>query len=404
MRDPSKFSKHLLCSLLSTAVVLLTIPAEAQLPTPASGVAVVRYAPGARALATWRVGDPTLRIGNESETGPSAFVDVVGVFFLSDNRLLVADGQSSEFRVFALPSGRHSGTFGAKGQGPGEISDLWTVWRTATAVVAEDAAGKASVFTLNGRYVRSIPRGVEDAARRVERRGMFNDSLSLASVVEEPLGLAANDQGLSWVRLLAVTPSSSTLLARYPHRVVTRTPSGRLRSAIFASQSVASVVEGRACIGYPATYVIDCYTPQGRHSLRIERAGVQSQRVTAENREDFFASESAANPGPRGASYVAQLRTATRFAETLPLFGEFVAASNGDLWVGPYTPVGPIPMKRPYPRKPTTWSVYGVDGRWKADVQLPTRFQLFAVGDNQVAGVLRDMDDVEQVIVLPLLK
>lgn len=390
--------------LFVTALSLIALPVDAQIPTPASDVAVKRYAPDARAPAIWRVGEPVHRIGGASEVGPASFVDVVGVVLLPDNRILIADGQSSEFRFFATTDRRHAGTFGGKGQGPGEISDLWVVWRTAASVVAEDAAGKASVFSLNGRYLRTLPRGVDDAARRVERRGMFTDSLSLSIVGEEPQGLEIGDRGLSWLQLLAVTPTSSRTIARYPHRAVTRAANGRVRSVVFSAQSIAAVAGGRACIGYPVSFAIDCYTPQGRHVLRIERAGVQAQRVTNAHREDFLRSETAANPGPRGAAYVSQLRTATVFAETLPLFGEFLEAFNGDLWVGPYVPVGPIPMKRPYPQRPTTWSIFGTDGSWKADVQLPARFQLFAIGPDQLAGVLRDMDDVEQVVVLPLLR
>lgn len=397
-------SARVSCCLLTCLVLLTARPATGQLPPIGAGATIARYAPAARPPTIWRVGEPSMTIGGSSDTGPASFVDIVGLFLLENSRLLVADGQSSELRLFALPTGHFERSFGGKGQGPGEISDLWTVWRTSTGVAAEDAVGKVTVFSMDGRYLRIIPRGVDDAARRVQRRGMFDDTLALASTDEEPAGLAVGAQAVSWIQLLAVTPSASRAVARYPHRMVTRSASGRLRADIFEAESVIGVVRNRACIGYPVRYVIDCYTSQGQHTLRIERAGVSARRVTAEHREDFFASETAANAGPRGAAYVAELRTATRFAESLPMFGEFREASNGDLWVGPYIPVGPIPMKRPYPQGLTTWSVFSGNGTWRADVQLPARFQLFAVRVDRVAGVIRDADDVEQVVVLPLLR
>jgi hypothetical protein len=47
--------------------------------------------------------------------------------------------------------------------------------------------------------------------------------------------------------------------------------------------------------------------------------------------------------------------------------------------------------------------MFGADDRWRAEVSLPVRFQLFAVGDSRVAGVLRAADDVEQVMAYRLI-
>lgn len=385
------------------ASVAATCALHAQLPSRDRGTTVVRYPPGARAPATWRVGSVTLRVGGLSATGASSLVDVVGVFLLGDGRMLIADGESSELRLFALADGRHLGTIARRGPGPGEIDDLWRVWRTPSGFVAEDAAGKASLFTLDGRFVRVLPRGAGDGARRVERLGMFDDTLAFGRALEDAPTLGAGREAVQQARLLAVTPSASRMFARYPQEPVVGTPSGRVSRPLLRPRTVAAVANGRACVGYPARYVVDCYTPLGQHALRIERERVAAARVTAAHREDYITREAAANPGPRGAPYIAQLRREGLFAESLPMFGEFVAAANGDLWVGPHVVPGPIPMKRDYPAVPTTWSVFGTDGRWKADVSLPARFQLFAVDDGVVAGVLRDADDVEQVVMYRLI-
>ncbi len=368
------------------ALLLLPGGAVAQLPVPAAGVPVVRYPSGALPPATWSIGEATLRLGGASATGAASFVDVVGVLFVDGDGVLVGDGQSSELRLFAFPGGQHIRTMGRRGQGPGEIGDLWRVWRTPSGLVAEDAAGKASVFSLDGRFVRSIPRGIDNGARRVERLDMFDDTLALSRIPEAVSALSVGEAAMSYVRLLAVTPASSRVIARYPQQSMVRSSSGRVRAAVFAAQAVAGVVNGRACVGYPVSYVIDCYTPLGKHMLRIERVGVMAERVSIAHREDFFASETAANPGPRGAPYVSRLRSETRFADVMPLFGEFIAATNGDLWIGPYVPVGPIPMKRPYPQRSAAWSVFGADGKWKAHVQLPARFQLFAIANSPVSA------------------
>ncbi|MBX9857646.1 MAG: hypothetical protein K2Y26_19115 [Gemmatimonadaceae bacterium] len=353
----------------------------------------------ARLLAV--AGQPFV-LGAGRDDGPYEFIDVVGAFYLSADRLMVADGKSSQLRVFGVPDGRHLRTVGGVGQGPGEISDLWVAWRLPSGVVAEDGAGKASVFDLRGNFVRVLPRGVDASGRRVERIGVLNDTLSVGKLLDTLPSLKPGESRMLGMQLLAVTARSSRLIARYDERLLLRGPTGRARTPVFGATSIVAVAGGRVCVGYTARYVIDCYSADGKHLTRTERRGIRPSPVRSMDKEYFFASEAAANPGPEGASYVARLRSTVSFSETMPLFGEFVAASNGDLWVGPYVPVGPIPMKRPFPTTPTTWSVYGVDGRWKADATLPERFQLLSVDGMRAVGVRRDQDDVESIVVYTL--
>ncbi len=103
---------------------------------------------------------------------------MIGVLLLDRNQVLVADGQTNELRLFSRASGEHLRTFGGFGQGPGEIEHLWQVWRATDGVIAEDAAGKASVFTLDGRYLRTMPRVVSDQARRVDRLGVRDHAVT----------------------------------------------------------------------------------------------------------------------------------------------------------------------------------------------------------------------------------
>lgn len=382
-------------TLIATATPLL----GAQPPATAH-----RYSAAEKAPARWTVAAPSLVLGAGRDDGPYLFVDVVGIFLLDAERVVVADGQASEFRMFSLVDGRHLRTFGGVGQGPGEISDLWNAWRTSRTLVAEDAAGKASVFTLDGRFVRSLPRGVDASGKRLDRLGVFDDTLSLAGLPDDIPEMRPGQSHVRSMQLLAVSSNRSQRIARYNDRLLVRGTSGRPRTEVFGATSVAAVIGNRACVGFPNVYVIDCYSVAGRHLTRMERAGVRAAPVTNAQREDYFASEAAANPGPAGAAYITRLRATAPFAKTFPLFGEFLAANNGDLWVGPYIPVGPLPMKRAFPRQPTIWSVFATDGRWKADVELPARFQLYAIDDARVVGVRRDINDVEQVVVLPLRK
>ncbi|HEY0928537.1 MAG TPA: hypothetical protein VGE27_01355 [Gemmatimonas sp.] len=375
---------------------------RAQVTRPAPTGTVVRHTAGTLVPALWTADTPATPLGRGREDGSFLFADVIGLAFLDDDRLLVADGQSSELRVFSLREQRHLSTIAKKGQGPGEIEDLWSLWRTPNGIVAEDAAGKASLFHSDGRFVRVMPRVNAGAAQRADRIGMVNDTLAVVRLVDRVPEMKVGEERVISMGLALASGATPQTVVRYPERQVVRRTEGRPRANVFGATTIAAVAKDRLCVGHPDRYIIDCYSVVGRHLHRIERTAMPSVRVTEQRRADYFAGEAAANPGPRGAAYVAQLRSAVRFAATVPMFGEFIGASNGDLWVGPYIPAGPLPAKRTFLERSTTWSVFSPTGQWKADVQLPARFQLLAIDGNRLAGVARTVEDVEQVVILQL--
>jgi hypothetical protein len=117
----------------------------------------------------------------------------------------------------------------------------------------------------------------------------------------------------------------------------------------------------------------------------------------------FFNGIDVANPGPRGASYRKEVRETTVFAEGFPPFGRFLGSTSNELWVGPLVPADEtLGTFNPSPPTTTIWSVYSADGEWIADVTLPARFRLMEAGFDYVAGVIRDPNDVEHVVIYPI--
>ncbi len=394
---------HTTFSFIGTLAFVATSALSAQRPA-ADADRLVRYEASAKAPERWVVGRAEMTVGGAVEEGPSLLVDVVGAFLLNGDRLIIADGKSSELRIFAYPSGRHLSTFGRRGPGPGEIDDLWSVWRTSRTVIAEDAAGKATVFTIDGKFVRTLPRVVDSSGRRAERLGMIDASTALVRVPDIVPAMAPGESRIMAMQLMAVSPEERRLIVRGPHGKLLAPTTGRPRGEVFGARSVAAVVGTRVCTGFSSSYIIACYAKDGTLLSRTERVSVTGRPVSATLRDEYIAAESTANLGPRNAAYVARLRASVSYARTLPLFGEFVAASNGDLWVGPFVTEGPVPMKRSFPREATQWSVYGTNGKWKADVELPARFQLMSVDGMRAVGVMRDADDAESVVVFALIK
>ncbi len=58
----------------------------------------------------------------------------------------------------------------------------------------------------------------------------------------------------------------------------------------------------------------------------------------------------------------------------------------------------------PSPSRPRRWTVFSRDGVWLGEVEMPARFVVMDIGEDYVAGVMRDELDVEYVHVYALRK
>jgi len=83
------------------------------------------------------IGEEELRIGAIEGGGPDSFGLIRSIAVLEDGRFAVADVQGEEVRLFGR-EGRHLGTFGGEGQGPGELG-------RSTALAVGDPGGRSSI-------------------------------------------------------------------------------------------------------------------------------------------------------------------------------------------------------------------------------------------------------------------
>jgi len=395
---------HLAGSFAALTIFSAPLVLSAQIPAMESGVPVHQYRKGSAPEADWSVGPPVLVIGSERRK-PEIFFDVAGVLSIAGARLLVADGGSSELRFFDMKTGRHLYTVGGKGRGPGEFDGLWDVWQTNNGIVAVDASGRASYFDLEGTFLRTLPPPVSGLGRRLRRAGFFADGTTLAYGVEPDSDVKPDEKSVVWMRIEMLEEDEPSFLLRYPHHIATRKGPARPWGLVYGPVSALAAAGTRFCVGFPAEYVIDCFSLDGARPLhRIVRESWARVPVGPAHRVEYFEVNEAANPGARGAPYLEYLRENAQFADEFPAFERLVSGDNGDLWVGPFIPEGDTPVLKPSPDHATTWSVYSADGRWLSDVVLPARFRLFSAGSDYVAGVARDENDVESVVILPLRK
>jgi hypothetical protein len=386
------------------AIFVVTAASGAQQISDSAGAKIIRYGARDRAREQWTVDPkPLLRLGGAEGQGPTEFAQILGIARMNDGRLIVADGGSSELRVFS-PKGEFVRSVGRRGSGPGEFDNgILLMYRSADSIVVHDRAVRLQVFTGDGTFLRSYPRPVFPGRSVSSWLGMLSDGTGVVQA-SDPLADTISDHRTQTASLGLRAPSATDA------RAFTQIPvfesvrhNGRYVGLFLGAVSRVGVMGERLCAGYSLRWEIRCFDRTGKLITRTVR-DLESGPVTQADKDEFLKAYAAANKSqnPEALRNAMQM---LQFADKRSAFGRFVPSATGELWIGPFVVLESIiPGRRgpATPDKPTTWTVIGADGRWSADVVLPARFSLLDAGRDYVAGIELDADDVETVVVYPL--
>jgi hypothetical protein len=390
----------------AVSCVLGTTNAHAQQVRDSAGAKIIRYAANARAKANWTVDPkPVLRIGGAEGEGPKELAQVLGVARLSDGRLVIADGGSSELRLFS-PTGSFVSAIGRKGDGPGEFSGgIQSMLRSADTLVVHDRQSRLQVISPDAKLLRSYARPIFPGRTTASWPGMLNDGSGIVQAVD-PVTDTVSERLTATASLGIRSPSNAAVRAFTQIPVFERVKiNGRQAGLFLGAVSRVSVMGPRVCSGYSIRWEVQCFDRTGKLITRTQRQ-VETGDVTAADKEEFkkaYALAMRASPPDR----IKAALDAVQFAQERSAFGRFVPSTSGELWVGEFVVLESfIPGRRgtATPQRPTTWSVLGSDGMWVADVTLPARFSLLDAGRDYVAGIELDDDDVESVVVYRIRK
>lgn len=392
-------------SALAVLLVLGRETSAAQQVRDSSGVRLIRYGARDRA-AEWRLEPtPLLSIGGVEAEGASSFSNVAGVVRLGDGRVVVADASTNELRVFDQ-AGDFVRKLGRKGRGPGEFDGLFKLVRVADTVGAVDRAGRLQVFAPDGSLLRSVARPAFRVGALAFQGSYFADWTLLAFGYPEPPDLTRS-RILAPMTVGLVSPDGSDqrIIDTLPGVEVVRTGGGPPLPVQFAPQSYLVVAGDRACGGYPVVWEVKCFDRKGRLVSRTTR-DVPRAPLPPDARA-FYEAETmrAVRSAPKAQlAEVKEMLRLTQYAATAPAYGRLVGNGAGELWIAPFDLRSAMMTAELHPTgsAPQRWSVLGRDGRWLADVQLPARFAPLDAGEDYVAGVQRDADDVELVVVYRL--
>lgn len=389
----------------------LSVTANAHLPLPAQGVGestsvrTVRYVATTNAPAQWKLdAKPVLELGGATGSGPTEFSNIAGVVRLSDGRIAVANGATTEIRIFS-PRGDFQRAVGRRGQGPGEFSYLWSLQAAADTTFATDNSGRAQLFAPDGAVLRSLARPVPATGTRPERVGLLANGDAVVSTLRYPADTTGDEFTVLRVVLReSPTGPSYRQLFQFPAERRRRGADGRIAVLHYAPSGTAVARGGRICAGYRDQYRITCYDSDGRALFRIDRA--MTPRAIAEPdrqlaRDGYVAGNLRPGSQPELKSRLEEESRRFQFAVHAPAFGRLLLADSGELWVSEFDPTDDIvgtPSFRTT-RTPLRWSIFGPTGAWLADVVLPARFTPYDAGRDVVAGVTIDADDLERVTI-----
>lgn len=387
------------------ALLAGAVGAEAQQVVDSAGARVISYRRADRPRSTWSVGPKALvRIGGASGTGPTELAQVLGVARLGDGRVVIADGGSTELRVFGA-DGSFIRAIGRKGLGPGEFDGILFMLRSQDTLVVHDRQSRLQIYTADGTLLRTWPRPVFPGRGINSWHGILSDGTGVVQGVD-PVTDTVSERSTATASLGLVPAGGTTVTAFATIPVFERVRRGGTSVGLFlGAVSRAAVMGERVCTGYTIRWEVRCFDRRGRLQSRTTR-DVSPGAVTEADREEFRRGYLAANRSQPLERVQASIRM-LQFADERSAFGRFVPSPTGELWIGEFVVLESfVPGRRGtvIPPKPTTWSVLGADGRWVANVVLPARFSLLDAGRDYVAGIELDEDDVETVVVYPLTR
>jgi hypothetical protein len=351
----------------------------------------------------WRVSEePILEIGVRD--GPSEFIfsEVVGTVRLNDGRIVVADGDLANLRIYDA-AGEYLSSSGGPGEGPGEFRALagLGVMPGDSLVTYDQALDRIQLFDPAGTLLRSLQiRSSWPEFNPVEMIGVLDDH----RIAMNFLGVDTERKaGVSrWPPEMAVTvdivTGASDSIVVVPGEEAQVTPRegggfGYYRLP-FREENDFAVGQGKLAAISNESVAARVFSADGRLEL-VLRHPLPARAVTEQDIEEFVEDivESYYPEGSKAsAGEAAGLREYVRegpWGDTWPFLDQVQIDSEGNLWLQHYAHIGDPPG--PY-------YVFSPTGVWLGEVALPPRCAAcYQIGEDFILGVWTDEMDVQYV-------
>jgi hypothetical protein len=336
---------------------------------------------------------PELDLGVVAGDTSELFNQVVGATRLDDGTVIVADKGSSQLKYFTR-DGRHTRSVGREGTGPGEFGSMADLLRCGDSLFVKDIASRGHVvFGVDGGYARLLRFELPEAARAPYRsvcnaNRMFFHYAYENIRVDGKIGVYRANVPF-WI----TDPDGAVVhqLGRHPGSERLGSPGGS-RPLPLGKQTATALGTDRTYIGTADGYQIVVTDFSGNRLDTIQRSDVDLRTTPADIELYKQRDLAATNPGLRDA--IERSYATIPFPEYIPAYADVLVDASANLWVQDY-PRGTAAYTR--------WSIFSPAGELVAEAQLPTRLEVYEIGDDYVLGkTLEPPDDVEHVRVYRL--
>ena len=346
-----------------------------------AGVRIVENArPADTSFLDWRIGPaPSVTIGVAVGDEAQMLHRVQDAMMLSDGRIVVAETSSSELKVFDS-TGTRVGTWGGRGEGPGEFPEYMLQriepW-PGDSIVAWYAPGwRVSAFDSEGNFDRTfLGPGINQASWQIGRpRVPLGDGTFLTTLESESADSA----------LIEIRDGEGALhasLGYHPAR----------QPLYFSRELRVSRWGDLVIVSSHDRYEFKAYATDGS-LVRIVRREYETRMPVA---ADILVSPTLA-PEYRIPMEREMLRVPqSQIAPSFPAFSWVMSDAAGYLWVREYQPPR---EQRPVP----LWTVFNPEGRVLGYIETPVGMNIWEIGEDYILGKVEDEQDVEYVQVWPL--
>ncbi|MDE0358651.1 MAG: hypothetical protein OXN92_13090 [Gammaproteobacteria bacterium] len=343
----------------------------------------------------WRVESAPVLDLSASGAGPNhEFFQVRGMRRLSDGSLAVANGGSSEVRLYSA-EGSHIASLGGEGDGPGEFRAIVGLDNAGDSVIVLDANGRVTFFApdlaLLGTYSVPLPSGVIAESNAVVHlangeivietriRFMFGYE-GESAILRQPGGLFRVDAAGGTVDSIGVTAGNEVFMHR-------NSGGGAFAGIpLFWRDAFVAAHAGRILLGDAVDMQVEEVTADGvpARILRIPGYPLELSPDVFEREREARLQENPDEIPPMMLEFFQDLPVPDR----RPAYADMKVDPAGAVWLRPF--LGPNEGDGP-----EAWQVLGPDGAWLGGVEIPADLSVMEVGMDFVLGVYRDELDVE---------
>jgi hypothetical protein len=345
---------------------------------------------------------PAVSIGVEEGDEEYELYRVFGATRLTDGRIALVNQGTQEVRFYDS-TGRFLIRAGRAGQGPGEFSDAFLLWRLPgdTIYVGDYRPWQYLVFDGRGTYLRTIrptPLGanppefsavLDDGRLVLAGRRIFGADLSfepreVTVVLHDAAGILTDTVGTFPNGRWGTVDGKPTSVRVFP---------------LFESFSRFAARGSRLLLSHSGTPELRLYRLTDRLRLeRIVRWPAGDRRVTqddiAAERERIAAPYANLPPADRERLLVPLISDRRPVADAHPAFARVLLGGDGRIWIREY--------RRPTEPPSQRWMGLDSLGRFQCRLEVPLRTEVVEIGADYLLAEDEDRNDVERVLLYRL--